>query len=175
MSIFVPTVLAVAFLAVPEAQTPPEPTTFFIVRHAEKNAEQQLSVEGKKRAEDLKKFLSNQNIAAVYSTDYPRTMDTAKPTAAQAKVKVQTYSPRARKEWFDELKKKHPGKSVLIVGHSNTVVPTVNGLGGSMKYKVGEDDYHNLFIVSVDGTKSQAVRINYGNVPAKKPVASGAR
>ncbi len=142
----------------------PLPTTIFVVRHAEKDAEQQLSPEGKERAKALAAFMSVQNVAAVYSTNFARTRDTGQPTAEVAKIALQTYEPMPKRDWYSDIARKHSGKSVLIVGHSNTVVPIVNGFGAKLKYEVGHDEYHNLFIVRVQGGMAQAVRINYGKV-----------
>ncbi len=164
--------LLTANVALPVEEQKPLPTTFFIVRHAEKDEKENLSEVGKKRAEALKRFLANQNIGVVYSTDFARTRDTAKPTADAAKLKIQQYGPTPDKAWLDEVRTKHPGQNVLVVGHSNTVVPIVNGLGANLKYKVGYDEYHNLFIVRVQGSVAQAVRINFGSVPAPKPAES---
>lgn len=169
MPAIVPLLLTVSAVFATEEQKP-LPTTFFIVRHAEKDAQENLNQVGKDRAKALQRFLANQNIKAIYSTDFARTRDTAKPTADVAKVTVQKYEPNPKKAWFEKLRTKHPGQNVLIVGHSNTVVPIVNGLGAKLKYKVGYDEYHNLFIVRVQGGIGQAVRINYGAVPAPKPV-----
>ena len=109
----------------------------------------------------------SQEIAAVYSTNFARTRDTAKPTADAVKVKVKQYGPSPEKAWFAEMLKKYNGRNVLIVGHSNTVVPIVNGLGAKMKHKIPDSEYHSIFIVRVHGDLAQAVRINYGTVPAK--------
>ena len=168
--------IAIAFCvsSVPVTDPVSSTTTIFIVRHAEKDADGQLSEAGIRRAKALSRFLANQNISAVYSTDYARTLNTAKPTAIAAGHKVQTYSPRTTQEWFAGLKSKHAGQNILIVGHSNTVVPLVNGLGAKMTYEIGELDYQNLFIVAVTHATAQAVRINYGEVRAIAATANHA-
>lgn len=157
--------------APPAEEQQPAPATFFIVRHAERPGRADaLSEAGKKRAVALRDFMVKQRVKAVYSTQTKRTMGTAEPTAKAIGVKVQAYKPLPTppKEWFAAMAKKHAGQSVLIVGHSNTVVPFTNGFGANMKYKFTEDEYHLLFIVSAQNGSAQAVRINYGDVPTTK-------
>jgi 2,3-bisphosphoglycerate-dependent phosphoglycerate mutase len=59
-------------------------STFYVVRHAEKvdnSTNPLLSEDGKERAKDLTRKLVNKNISLIYSTDYLRTKNTAKPLA----------------------------------------------------------------------------------------------
>ncbi len=169
-----PVIILLTTVVEPTVQEPqPAPATFFIVRHADRSgAEDLLTDAGKKRANALRDFMAHQNIKAVYSTDTTRTQDTAKPTARKANLEIQSYVPKPRDPWYRSLMKKHEGQSVLIVGHSNTVVELVNGFGARMKYRIGEADFHSMFIVSVpsDGPP-QAVRINYGPL-AGSPAAA---
>lgn len=142
------------------------PTTFFIVRHANRDgAADALNKAGIRRANALRDFMKLQEVRAVYSTQTKRTMDTATPTAKAAHREVKTYgaNPIPDKVWFQQLAKKHQGEAVLMVGHSNTIVPFVRGFGAKMNFEVDHNDYHSMFIVSVqpDGS-AQAVRINYG-------------
>jgi len=153
--------------ASPDAiQQSAKPTTFFIVRHADRDgASDALTAAGHKRAKALRDFMKLQEVRAVYSTKTNRTMDTATPTAKAAHRDVLTYgaNPLPGRVWFQDLARKHAGEAVLMVGHSNTVVPFVQGFGAKMNYQIDHDEYHSMFIVSVqpDGS-AQAVRINYG-------------
>ena len=107
----------------------------FIVRHAEKEAVQdpdpELSPEGEERAAKLAQILKEQDIQAIYSTDYKRTQLTAQPTAAQAGIGIESYDPRNH-DALVELLKQSEGNS-LVVGHSNTVSRLAN-------YFVGEGE-----------------------------------
>lgn len=156
------------------AQDSDKTTTFFIVRHADRaGSEDALTDAGRKRAIDLRDFMVRQNIKAVYSTNTQRTMLTAKPTAQQTGLPITRYEdlgngryrPIPTRKWYESLIKKHRGQSVLIVGHSNTIVPIANGLGGEIRHKVSEHEYHSMFIVAVSDGPAQVVRINYGKVP----------
>ena len=111
-------------------------------------------------AEKLGAVLEVLGVDAVYSTDYERTRDTAKPTAKKLAKKIQPYG-RLTPEWFKKMKSAHAGQSVLIVGHSNTVVDIVNGLGGSSNHKIEEMEFDNLFILTAEDDKTKMVRIKF--------------
>ncbi|MCA8970992.1 MAG: histidine phosphatase family protein [Planctomycetes bacterium] len=155
------------------------PATFFLVRHADRDGKKDALTEaGLRRAHALRDFLLKQRVRAIYSTDTNRTMGTAQPTATAAKLEIVHYRPLPTppKEWFAAIAKKHAGESILIVGHSNTVVPFVRALGGKTDFEFTEDDYCPMFIVSSNGSEGQAVRINYGEVPpARQPAKREAR
>src|ERR1051325_395271 len=75
-------------------------TTYYIVRHAEKEAATTMTTDvpltsaGKQRADALKDVLKNENIKFIYSTNYVRTKATAQPLADVIHVPIQIYDPR---------------------------------------------------------------------------------
>lgn len=151
-------------------------TTFFVVRHADRTgSEDKINEAGKVRAEVLRKFMAEQGVNAVYSTKYQRCKDTAQPTATTTKTKIIEYPGQPNKAWFAAVRKKHAGQVVLIVGHSNTIVPVANGLGAKIKHTVEHEDYNDMFIVRVTGDSAQGVRINYGVVAAKTPAPADSK
>lgn len=129
-------------------------TTYYLIRHAEKDRSDKtdrnphLTETGKKRAENWAKVLKDVNFDMVYSTDYNRTKETAAPTAKANNVEVSFYDPRnLNPKSFMETTR---GKTVLIVGHSNTTPMFTNGLLGKKKYKyISDDNNSNLYIVTV--------------------------
>lgn len=134
-------------------------TTYYIVRHAEKEggntlsmtADPPLSAEGEKQAIDLKNYLQNKNIKTIYSTNYARTISTAEPTRQLYGVNLKTYDPRRNDLLVEELKKITNG-NVLVVGHSNTVDDLVNGLTGTSEMTdLADSEYGNVFIVTKKG------------------------
>lgn len=128
-------------------------TTYFIVRHAEKEqgttmlSDPPLSAEGEKQAMDLKNFLQKENIKTIYSTNYARTTATAEPTRKYFGESLKLYDPRKPEQLVDELKKNKEG-NVLVVGHSNTVDDVVNGLLGENKISdLPDSEYGTIFLV----------------------------
>ena len=131
-----------------------EVSTYYLIRHAEKdrsdstNRNPNLTEEGLQRAENWAEHFKNVKFDAVYSTDYNRTKETAIPTAEANKVELQFYNPSDMQ--IEEFMTKTKGKTVLIVGHSNTTPLFTNGLLGEEKYEdISDDNNSNLYIVTV--------------------------
>ncbi|SDW93450.1 Phosphohistidine phosphatase SixA [Lutibacter oricola] len=132
-------------------------TKYFFIRHAEKNQTDKtnknpdLSEKGKKRAIYWSEVLKSVEFDDVYSTNYKRTEQTASPTAVLNNVKIKYYNPRDL--YSEDFQKKTKGKTILIVGHSNTTPSFVNKVIGKEKYKqIDESNNSNLYIVTLNKT-----------------------
>ena len=131
----------------------PNTTIFFIVRHAEKDTsggtDADLNTIGRGRAQAIARIFEKVKINNIYSTDRPRTRNTATPIAADKKLTVEIYDAKKQKELLEKLAVQG-GKHFFIVGHSNTVPQIINILRGSDQEKeFSELDYSRLYIVSV--------------------------
>ena len=138
--------------------TTEETTTYYLIRHAEKvrtdatNRNPNLNDAGKKRAANWARYFKNIDVEVVYSTRYNRTIQTATPTAKQKKLPIQHYDPR--KMYTENFAAATKGKTVLIVGHSNTTPVFANTILGEAKYKNMDDhDNASLYIVTIVGTR----------------------
>ena len=144
------------------------PTTYYVVRHAEKesatsnmSSDVPLSAQGKQRAIALKDDLKNKNIRYIFSTNFLRTKGTAQPLSTEINVPVQTYNP-ADTSFITGIKKLGKG-NVLIVGHSNTVDDIVNKIIGENNLKdLPETQYGDLFIIKKKGNKYSLERNHFG-------------
>lgn len=140
-------------------------TTIILVRHAEKaddgTTDPGLTPEGLARAQRLARTFAPTGVDGIYSTSYERTRSTAKPLAELAGLEVKTYDPKDQ-EFISKLVTDHPGETLLVVGHSNTVPGMVNTLVGESTYQnLDEMEYDKLFIVAVTGGKGQALELAY--------------
>ena len=140
-----------------------ESKTIFLVRHAEKATDgsknPHLTSLGQKRAAHIASLLEQQNIQSIFSTDYHRTQETAKPLANALKQEVKSYNPRDLQAFADELKLlKH---NSLVVGHSNTTPQLVRFLGGNSHGEIDESDYNRLYklIIAGDSVKTELTMI----------------
>jgi phosphohistidine phosphatase SixA len=141
-------------------------TTVWIVRHAEKDTafinrqDPDLTATGLQRALDLAAYLQNENIVKVFSTDTKRTKQTAK----HIKAPLEMYNPKNLTGLLDLITQQANGKSVLIVGHSNTVLETVEALGGKRPVTLlTDDDYDYLFkVVLADGKPAKVRSFHFG-------------
>ena len=147
------------------AQQKQQVTTWYVVRHADRDGEKDLLTKaGQQRAETLKELMKTLRVNVVYSTDTKRTRDTAAPTAKALRLSVTTYGTLS-KDWFEKIKKGHRGDVVLIVAHSNTAGKIVQGLGGKGDFSIGEHEYDSLFVVTIDKQGSKALRLKFGAKP----------
>lgn len=141
-----------------------EDTVFFVVRNAEREnatSDSPLSAPGVKRSQQLMQTLEHLKVSAIYSTDYVRTKDTAKPLAEKLGINTETYA-QPTDAWLGQILESQKGNRVLIVGHSNTVHLIVNRLTGQGLTELADGEYDNLFIVVVSGDKKSVVRLDYG-------------
>jgi broad specificity phosphatase PhoE len=172
--------LTVAFAA--RAQSAPaSSTTIILVRHAEKAAEPAadppLSAAGLARADALEAMVKDAGIRGIVTTQFLRTRQTAAPTADKFGLTIEIMDARAPlhpKMVADSVLAKHRGQTVLVVGHSNTLPAIVAALGAPMPAAICDDEYDNIFVVTVPATGVPSVaRMHYGTlspvcVPAGK-------
>jgi broad specificity phosphatase PhoE len=162
-----------AYAAGPASQTA-GCTTIIVVRHAEKAdpeaADPPLSEAGTARAKALAGALEHSGVQAIYVTQFKRTKETAAPTAALLRVPVSEvpveramlsdHAPQLAKRILRE----HPGGTVLVVGHSNTVGSIVEALAG-VKIKAIDDLEFDRFVVVSAGSAAckHVVQAQYGH------------
>lgn len=130
-------------------------TAYYLIRHAEKDTlnpqerNPELTPVGIQRADDWAALFSKITFDEIYSTEYKRTINTAKPTARNQNINIKFYHPKEVYQ-TDFLTATH-GKTVLIVGHSNTIPIFANYLIGKEKYsEFPESIYNNLYIITKD-------------------------
>ncbi|AXG71007.1 histidine phosphatase superfamily (branch 1) [Kordia sp. SMS9] len=150
--------LAVHCFAQDTKEEAKETTTsvYYLIRHAEKdrsdksNKDPELTKQGHNRATYWADVFKEVPFDAIYSTDYNRTKQTAKPTADSKELEIKSYHPSKIK--IDKFLKETAGKTVLIVGHSNTTPAFVNRLIRKETYESIKDDNNgNLYIVTLSG------------------------
>lgn len=143
-------------------------TTFILVRHAEKadhTPNTDLSENGKLRAQALARLLSKINIDVIYTTPLKRTQQTAQIVAEQKKLKINSYDVDAKFRWLtDDLSNKYAGKTILLVGHSNTLPVNIERLTNN-KIDIPETEFDNVFIIQVNTNNSSVnmLQLKYGN------------
>jgi len=138
--------------------------TYYLIRHAEKdrsdttNKNPDLTEKGQQRAESWNQLFKKFEIDAVYSTNYKRTLSTALPTAVHNKLTIKTYHPFQID--FQQFIIDTKGKSVLVVGHSNTTPGFANKLIGKEVYQdINDNNNSNLYIVTIKGNEVSHVLV----------------
>ena len=141
-------------------------TTVILVRHAEKasaTADPTLSEAGSARAAELARVLADQTIDAVYATQFHRTQDTAALVAAEHHVKVQVIKADAELAKYAVAEVVNSwGKTLLFVGHSNTIPDLIEAFGVAQHVTIADDQYDELFIVTLaTGVPARLLRLWY--------------
>ena len=168
--------LVLALPAVVAAQEAPAPTTtiVIIVRHGEKALEPandpELSEAGKARALALAAMLRDAKVDVVLHTATTRTRETARPTAEQAQVTPEVF---ANVRALVEAIQRNPGKTILVAGHSNTVMPYIAALGGPRRENLCDHNYDGLYTVVIRGDSVQLIEGRYGAPNPDPTVACG--
>lgn len=130
-------------------------TTIYLIRHAEKADEPknpELSEAGKKRAEKWAAYFSTIPIDLFFSSLYKRTTQTCTAIAASQNKEVLFYKPETLE--LKKLIEDNPGKTILIVGHSNTIPKNINQLTGKETYAdIPDSEYGNLYIVKAENNE----------------------
>jgi len=168
-------VAAVLLMSVPAAPARglEAPTVVIVVRHAEKAAAEggdpPLSEAGRKRAERLADIGEQAGVQHAYTTQFKRTRETARPLVERLKIPAQAVEltganiaghPAALAA---EIKAKHKGKTVLVVGHSNTAPRVAAALSGRPIPDLDDaTEFDALFVVIIpaDGP-ARLVRAKY--------------
>ena len=138
-------------------ETETETTTYYLIRHAEKvrsnakNKNPNLTEKGVDRAINWSKTFEHINFDYIYSTNYNRTVQTALPTAKRKNLEIRFYDPSDL--FNEEFKALTKGKTVLIVGHSNTTPQFVNKILATKKYiDIDDRNNSNLYILTISNT-----------------------
>lgn len=159
-----PCIVLLALAAALSGCASPE-TTVVLVRHAEKAAvgrDPDLTPEGRARAQALVDIAKREKVQAIYVTPFKRTQQTAEPTAQSLGVTPIVVPLTGTAEQHAaavaaEIRTSWTGKSVLVVGHSNTVPLVMKELGVQTPPTIQETEFARLFIVRV--AKDGSVRV----------------
>jgi len=164
-----PMVVAVLAFAAPRAGT--GDTVVLVVRHAEKagpSGDVPLSAAGEARAQALVAIGKEAGVSAILTTQFQRTRQTAAPLAAALGITPEVLDvkgpvPEHVQGIAAAIRTRFAGRTVLVVGHSNTVPAIVGALGGPKLPDLCDDLYDDLFtvVVSADGS-ARLVHAKYG-------------
>lgn len=147
-----------------QTNIPMEKTTYYFIRHAEKNLtdptdnDPYLTKKGLERAMSWANFFSDKSIEMIYSTTFTRTIQTVVPLLDKTQLDLKFYEPGAL--YSDEFLAETRGKNVLIVGHQTSIPAAINKIISKNKYeKIPADVYGNLYTVTLheDGKITSSV------------------
>ena len=137
------------------------PVVVYLVRHAEKdtsdpkNEDPDLTPGGQERAEALRVLLEGQDVDALYATKYLRTKNTLKPLADDRQLEVRQYEAHDFNNLKQQILQNHLGETVVVAGHSNTILPIIEAFGVKRPVpEIPDNKYDHIFKMTVapDGT-----------------------
>ena len=131
-------------------------TTVLVVRHADRDPgkDPDLNEAGRARAQALVEPARRAGVVAAYHTQYKRTKQTAEPAAAALGIPLIQIDIAAghESEHADALVRHidshYAGKTVLIVGHTNTLPVILKKLGVASPREIPETEYGTIFVVA---------------------------
>ena len=133
-------------------------TTVVVVRHAEKELvtieDPPLAAAGERRAERLAQMFGTAgglgHIEGIYVTNARRSQQTAAPLAARLGIRPSVLQASTSSGSIaSRVLREHRGGRALVVGHSNTVPEIVKALSGEDVPPIADDEYDNVYVVSV--------------------------
>ena len=142
--------------------------TVIIFRHADKEpategdeSEPDISVEGQKRAVRLVKVLEKYKPSRLFSTNYPRTIQTVTPLSRIKNLPVEFYEGNMQ-ELAQKILASENGQRIAVVGHNSTTFELANLLLKQSKYTMpAESDYGKIWILRIKNGKVKDMVINY--------------
>jgi len=149
---------AVAGCAAQMYSPPGHTTTVILLRHAERlQLSDDLTDEGRIRAQALPAAVADIDIAAIYSPDRKRNLDTVRPLAAQRGIEIVLCEPLdAPKRMLSEF----AGQTVLWVGNTDNLHMIFYTLGGEGS---PPNTYGEISILTVPDTgKTQTAERHFG-------------
>ena len=142
-----------------KVQSPPGMTTTVIMlRHADRDVmAEELNETGRLRAEALPAAVRDYDIAAIYSPDKLRNLDTARPLAAERGLEITVAVPEGVAE---RMVGEHPGKTVMWIGNTSNIPIIFQELGGKGE---GPGEYGDLYVLEVpDKGATKVTRFRFG-------------
>jgi phosphohistidine phosphatase SixA len=140
-----------------------EPYVIYLVRHAEKadsHSDPGLTPEGQERAARLGAWLANKKLAAIWSSDYRRTRETAAPAADRLGLQIRTYDPHDLNRLAGLLLA--AAENALVVGHSNTTPELAALLCRCQVPAMSDTEYDRLIEITVAGDRRDLAERDQG-------------
>ncbi len=125
-------------------------TTVILIRHADRDDSFHLTEKGHRRAKALVESIGDMGIAAIYSPDVERNLDTVRPLANHSGIEI-TLTPKTSmwiaEKIVQEILTKHAGGIVVWVGNvSGNLQEVYRLLGGRGR---GPLKYGDLYILTI--------------------------
>ncbi len=142
----------------------PTPAQIVLVRHAEKAGpvgDAPLTPEGEARARELARMLGDADISMIYTSQYLRNVDTAKPLAQKRGIEPIVLPADDVNELVELLRMTTPGTTALVVSHQDKLVEIVAALGDSTP-PIPDLEYDRMVVLTLAGGKTHLLTLRFG-------------
>lgn len=154
----------------PPPPAPAEPATIFLVRHAEKAGEaddSSLTEAGQERAQVLARVLGEAGVGTIYTTQYARNVQTARPVAERLGI-TPIVIPAADVDGLAaHLLDMAPGQAALVVSHTDKLPLIGKALGVTIP-EVAHTEFDRLTVLTLGKGYAQARTLRYGKSSASQ-------
>jgi len=148
-----------------------------VVRHAEKEEGEDpgLTVAGKMRAEELALIAQSLGVNVIFTSQYRRTVDTARPSSQKLDIPITQYEiNRSNMNEYpsvlaEMIRSDYEGKTSLIVTHSNLFMPIVEQFVDDSGLKgIEETEYTKMAVIHALDDETSLVMGTFGVEISKK-------
>lgn len=145
-------------------------TTVVVVRHAEKVlgtiSDPPLTMQGEQRAQQLARMFGGVRgtgqVDAVYVANARRAQQTVAPLLDRLRTRPILVEDQSMKQLATRILREQRGGVALVVGSANTIPELIRELSGVDVGQIAEEEYDNLFIVSIPTLgDASVVRMKY--------------
>lgn len=120
-----------------------------------KQQDPQLSVNGKQRASELARILSNAGVTHLFSSQFRRSKSTLQPLAEKTGGEIVIIRAQQSADQVEALRDLPPGSVAVVAGHSNTIPALVCALAGAApdldcsdsSPTLDKEEYDRLYVV----------------------------
>lgn len=142
-----------------------------LLRHADRTVADELSPAGEQRAKLLARMLADAGVSVAFRSQFNRAAKTLAPLQKQlSKLQVREIEykdpndPDGYAEKIATAIRALPADPVVaVVGHNNSIGPTISKLGGPMIDAITEKQFDKLFVLCVEpGGRASLLKLRYG-------------
>ena len=139
----------------------------FVLRHADRQPDpiDDLTLSGQERAELLARMLADSGVSVAYHSGTMRARRTLQPLERElgSALRVEGIGSGEVQETVKAVKSQPTDAVVAVVGHSNTVGPIVEKLGGGPVGSINPSEFDKLFVLFIDPAgMATLVKLRYG-------------
>jgi phosphohistidine phosphatase SixA len=137
--------------------------TIILLRHAERvsTGADALSAAGRRRADLLARMFRKSGVAAIFTSEFIRTKQTAAPLAEAIGITPIELSGTASGNSGVLL---GAGPVSVVIGHSDSVPELIAALGGPAGLEIDENEFDRLFVLTVTAGAASLLEFRYVSV-----------